>query len=95
VELFFRWLKSCARFRGVFSETPDGIRIQFYVCLIAMLLIYLRTGMRPSKYALNLLGMVVAGTASWEEIQPILARRSRERDLARACLERKRAAQPP
>jgi hypothetical protein len=95
VELFFRWLKSCARFRGVFSEAPDGIRVQFYICLIAMLLIYLRTGMRPSKYALNLLGMVVAGTASWEEIEPILARRSRERDLARACLERKRAAQPP
>ncbi len=41
---------------------------------------------------MNLLGMVVAGTASWEEIQPILARRSRERDLERARLERKRAA---
>jgi len=95
VELFFRWLKGCARFRGAFSETPAGIRMQFYVCLIAMLLIHLRTGMRPSKYALNLLGMVVAGSASWEEIQPILARRSRERDLDRARLERKRAAPPP
>jgi hypothetical protein len=91
VELFFRWLKSCARFRGVFSETHAGVQMQFYVSLIAMLLISLRTGMRPSKYALNLLGMVVAGTASWEEIQPILARRSRERDLERARLERKRA----
>ena len=65
--------------------------MQFYVTLIAMLLMYLRTGVRPSKYALNLLGMVVAGTASWEEIQPILARRSRERELERARLERKRA----
>jgi hypothetical protein len=91
VELFFRWLKSCARFRGVWSETRSGILMQFYVTLIAMLLMYLRTGVRPSKYALNLLGMVVAGTASWEEIQPILARRSRERELERARLERKRA----
>jgi transposase len=91
VELFFRWLKSCARFRGLWSETRSGILMQFYVTLIAMLLMYLRTGMRPSKYALNLLGMVVAGTARWEEIEPILARRSRERDLERARLERKRS----
>lgn len=95
VELFFRWLKSCARFRGVFSETPSGILMQFYVSLIALLVMHLRTGMRPSKYALNLLGMVVSGSASWEEIEPILARRSRERALDRARLERKRAAQKP
>jgi hypothetical protein len=65
--------------------------LQFYTAMIAMLLVHLRTGIRPSKYALNLLGMVVAGTATWEEIQPILARRARERDLERARLERKRA----
>lgn len=91
VELFFRWLKSCARFRGGFSETHAGVLMQFYVSLIAMLLMYLRTGIRPSKYALNLLGMVAAGTARWEEVEPILARRSRERDLDRARVERKRA----
>lgn len=91
VELFFRWLKSCARFRALWSEGRSGILLQFYTALIAMLLVHLRTGLRPSKYALNLLGMVVAGTATWEEIQPILARRARERDWERARLERKRA----
>jgi hypothetical protein len=91
VELFFRWLKSCARFRGVWSENRSGVLLQFYVALIAVLLMHLRTGMRPSKYALNLLGMVVMGGATWEEIEPILAKRARERELERARLARKRA----
>lgn len=91
VELFFRWLKSCAKFRGIWCEEQSGILMQFYVTLIAMLLIYLRTGLRPSKYALNLMGMVVAGTATWEEVQPIIAKRAREREMERARLERKRA----
>lgn len=91
VELFFRWLKSCARFRSLWSEERSGILLQFYTALIAMLLVHLRTGLRPSKYALNLLGMVVAGTATWEEIQPILAHRARERELERERLARKRA----
>src|SRR5205823_354237 len=38
VELFFRWLKSCARFRGIWCEERSGILLQFYVALIAMLL---------------------------------------------------------
>jgi hypothetical protein len=91
VELFFRWLKSCSRFRGIWCEDRSGILLQFYVALIAMLLMYLRTGLRPSKYALNMLAMVVAGTATWEEVQPIIARRTRERELERARLARRRA----
>lgn len=91
VELFFRWIKSCGRFRGIWCEDRSGVLLQFYVTLIGLLVMYLRTGARPSKYALNLLGMVVAGTATWEEIQPILARRARERELERARLARKRA----
>lgn len=91
VELFFRWLKSCGRFRGIWCEERSGILLQFYVSLIAMLLMYLRTGMRPSKYALIMLGMVVAGTATWEEVEPIIAHRAREREMERARLARKRA----
>jgi hypothetical protein len=91
VELFFRWLKSCGRFRGIWCEERSGILVQFYVALIAMLLMYLRTGLRPSQYALNLLGMVVAGTATWEEVEPILADRARAREMERARLARKRA----
>jgi hypothetical protein len=91
VELFFRWLKSCGRFRGIWCEERSGILLQFYVAWIAMLLMYLRSGLRPSKYALNLLGMVVSGAATWEEVQPILAKRAREREMERARLARKRA----
>jgi hypothetical protein len=91
VELFFRWLKSCGHFRGIWCEERSGVLLQFYVALIALLVMYLRTGLRPSKYALNLLGMVVAGTATWEEVQPILARRAREREVERARLARRRA----
>jgi hypothetical protein len=91
VELFFRWLKSCGRFRGIWCEERSGILLQFYVALIAMLLMYLRTGLRPSKYALNLLGMVVSVAATWEEVQPIIAKRARERERERARLARKRA----
>lgn len=86
VELFFRWLKSCGRFRGVWSEHHSGVLLQFYVALISTLLMYLRTGMRPSKYALNMLGMVAMGQATWEEIEPILAKRAREREMERARL---------
>jgi transposase len=91
VELFFRWLKSCARFRSIWCEAPSGMLLQFYVALIGSLLMYLRTGVRPSKYALNMLAMVVAGTATWEEVQPIIADRARERERERARVARKRA----
>lgn len=94
IELFFRWLKSCARFRWIWSEHRDAVLLQFHVCLIATLLTHLRTGMRPSKYAMNLLAMVVAGTATWEEIRPILADRDRERRLDRERLARKKARAP-
>ncbi len=91
IELFFRWLKSCGRFRGIWCESRAGVLLQFYVTLIGLLVMYLRTGLRPSKYALNLLGMVVAGTATWEEVRPIIADRAREREMERARLARKRA----
>lgn len=95
VELFFRWLKSCARFRHAWCETREGILLQFYVALIATLLVYLRTGTRPSKYALNLLGMVACGAATWEEVRPILEDRAREREVDRERLARKRAGPGP
>ena len=94
VELFFRWLKSCGRFRGIWCEARSGVLLQFYVALIGMLVMYLRTGLRPSKYALNLIGMVVAGTASWQEVKPIIEDRARERERERERLARKRAGPP-
>lgn len=95
VELFFRWLKSCAQFRSAWCETREGVLLQFYVALIATLLVYLYTGMRPSKYVMNLMGMVVNGSATWEEIRPIIEDRDRERELDRQRLARKRAGPKP
>lgn len=93
VELFFRWLKSCARFRDLWSHERSGAVLQFYTSFIAMLLMYLHTGTRPSKYALILTGMVIAGTATLEEIQPIIARRQVEREQERGRRAKKRAKQ--
>ena len=65
---------------------------RFYVAWIAMLLVSLRTGPRPSKYALNPLGMVVGGAPTWEEV-PTESSPSAPASvgLERARLARKRA----
>lgn len=95
VELFFRWLKSCARFRDLWSHERSGAVLQFYTSFIAMLLMYLHTGMRPSKYALILCGMVIAGTATLKEIQPILARRQAEREQERRRRAKRQTKKTP
>jgi len=91
VELFFRWLKVIACFEHLWAHTPNGLTIQFYVAVIAVLLIYVRLGCRPSKYAFSLLSFVASGQATLEEILPILERRERERALARAAQARRKA----
>jgi hypothetical protein len=93
IELFFRWLKSCAQFRHAISHSQNGLSAALYVALIATLLSAIATGRRPSKYALAALQFVAAGLAELEHMQPVLARFERERELA--CLRRakRRAAQ--
>ena len=56
VELFFRWLKSYANFGHLISHSREGVQTHFYVTVIAILLMYLHTGYRPSKYLFALLG---------------------------------------
>ena len=87
VELFFRWLKTVWNFRHLISHTREGLQTQLYVTLIGVLLMYLHTGYRPSKYLFSLLST----GASLEEILPILERRERERELARQSAARRRA----
>jgi len=91
IELFFRWLKGLANFEHLISHSLNGLTLQFYIAVIGVLQICVRTGKRPSKYAFSLLGMVAAGQATLEEILPILAQREREADMERARLARKRA----
>jgi hypothetical protein len=91
IELFFRWLKVWANFEHLISHSKNGLTIQFYVAVIGVLLTYVSTGHRVSKYAVSLLTFVAAGRATLEDILPILEKRERERELERARLARKRA----
>lgn len=92
IELFFKWLKSYANFDHLFSRHPNGITLQFYVGVIATLLLHISTGRRVSKYALFWLSAVAHGQATFEEMRAGLARIEREKALERARLARKRAA---
>jgi hypothetical protein len=94
VELFFRWLKVYAHFEHLLSESRPGILLSFYVAVIGVLLSYLYTGAQPSKYAFSLLGLVASGTATLEDIAPILAERERRIALERARMANRRVAQP-
>ena len=91
VELFFKWLKCYANFTHLISTTEDGVLLQFYVAIIGVLLMYLHTSTRPSKYMLMLLGLVAQGSASLDEIIPILRERERQNELARQSAARRRA----
>jgi len=92
IELFFRWLKCVAKFEHLFSHNANGITIQLYVAVIAVLLSYLRTGQRPGVYEFHCLSWVARGVMSVATMQQVLARRQRERDLARARRLKKQAA---
>lgn len=77
VELFFRWLKIFANFAHLISESRQGVLLSFYVAVIGVLLMYLHTGAKPSKYTFSLLGLVANGASTLEELAPILAERER------------------
>jgi hypothetical protein len=90
IELFFRWLKCFANFAHLISESRQGVLLSFYVAVIGVLLMYLHSGAKPSKYAFSLLGLVASGGATLEEIAPILAERERRAALDRASLARRK-----
>jgi hypothetical protein len=91
IELFFRWLKVHAHFEHLISHSENGVATGFYIAVIAVLLMYIRTQRPVSKYAYAMLGLVASGQATMEEILPILARRERASELDR--LRRARLAQ--
>ena len=91
VELFFRWLKVFANFEHLISESREGILLNFYIAVIGVMLIYLHTETKPSKYAFSLLAQVACGGATLEEIAPILKERERRIALERARIARRKA----
>jgi hypothetical protein len=94
IELFFRWLKSYAHFDHLISHTREGVLLNFYVAVIGVTLLYLHTGHRPSKYLFIMMGMVANGSATLDEIMPILRERERQSQLQRDRVARKRAEKP-
>jgi len=91
VELFFRWFKSIGHFGHLISHSSEGVLTHLYVTIIAVLLMYLHTGYRPSKYMFALLSQVASGAATLDEIMPILRERERRKELDRAGAARRRA----
>jgi Transposase DDE domain len=91
IELFFRWLKCFGNFAHLVSHSSAGVLVQFYVAVIAAMLMYLHTGYRPSKYLFTLLSQVAAGAATIEEVLPILRERERQCELARRSAQNRRA----
>ena len=84
IELFFKWLKCFARMDHLLSTSRQGITTQLYVAVIAVLLMHLQTGRRVSIYTLAALGRVARGQQTIARAMAFIARRERERDLARA-----------
>ena len=80
IELFFRWLKTCAKWEHLISESRNGMLMQFYVALIGTLLLAVATGRKPDRYSINLLSMAAAGMGTVEDALAILERRHAERD---------------
>ena len=89
IELFFRWLKCFGNFNHLLSTTRQGVQAQFYVVVIAAMLMYLHTGGRPSKYLFSLLSL--AGGGSIEDILPILRERERQCEVDRRSAAKRRA----
>jgi hypothetical protein len=90
VELFFKWLKCYGNFNHLVSHSREGVLLSFYVTIIGVLLLYLHTSFRPSKYAMALLSCVAQG-ATLEDIMPILRERERQCEVERQGAARRRA----
>lgn len=83
IELFFRWLKCVAKVRHLFSESSNGITMQFYVMIIATLMLHLSTGTKPSVYCYTLMSLAASGNLVLEKVPEVLERLARERELER------------
>lgn len=91
IELFFKWLKTWARMDHLFSTSKNGITFQFYVAMIAVLMMYLASGRRVSVYALAAMSRLARGQCTLQEAMAIIAKRERERELNRDRQARHRA----
>jgi hypothetical protein len=91
IELFFKWLKTWAQMDHLLSSSRNGITFQLYVAVIAVLLMYVQSGRRVSRYALATLGWVAQGEMTLEQALAVIAKFEREKELDRRRQARRRA----
>lgn len=92
IELFFKWLKTWAGMDHLLSTSRNGITLQFYAAVIAVLLMYVQLGRRVSRYALVSLQLLMHGQITVRQMMLTLERREREKTLAKARADARRAA---
>jgi hypothetical protein len=68
VELFFRWFKCILGRRHLLCESPNGVKIQVYVAIIASLLLSLWVGKKPTKRTFEMFCLFFAGWATEAEL---------------------------
>jgi len=68
IELFFRFFKQVLGCRHLLSDDPDGVRIQCYCALIACMLLAIWSGRKPDKATWRMVGWLIGGLASDEEL---------------------------
>lgn len=91
IELFFKWLKTWANLDHLLSTSRNGITFQFYVAVIAVLLMYLQMGRRVSRYAIFLLGRLCNGQITMAQMMSSLEKLEREKARARERAAQRRA----
>lgn len=92
IELFFRWLKVWANFDHLISHSRRGVLTQFYVAVIAVLVMYVYLGRRVSRYAVVALQQIASGQATLEQMLDYLKKREHEKSLEKERLARRRTA---
>jgi len=95
IELFFKWLKTWAGMDHLLSTTRRGITFQFYVAVIAVLLMYVQLGRRVSRYALSALHQLMYGQITLEQMMKVIERREREKTMARARAAKRKTQKQP
>lgn len=91
IELFFKWFKTWANMDHLLSTSRNGITTQFYILVIAVLMMHVQSGYRVSIYTLAALSRVAQGRMSVQQAMEVIAKRERERAMERARQAKKRA----
>ena len=92
IELFFRWLKVWCNFDHLLSTSRQGITTQFYVTVIATLLMNIHLGRKINKFTLIALRQISTGLATSVGMKGFLDRYDRELASARRRYAAKKAA---